>query len=407
MSSLPYIIENGLRRVIPYYQSFKTHIKTRWEGRTILDVFSNELGQEPEVIRKEIEANKIYILQNFGKKNDSSYVKGWESLKDRLIKKHDVIYNMRHMHEPSVVVDESIEANTPKTMINIVHHDHDFLVINKPAGIPVHPTLNYHYNSVSEILKHDLNLENIWTTHRLDKVTSGILILGLNKETGSKVANIIEHKLESTFKTYLARVKGHFPDLYSYTCPIFLVNPNGGYLMPSNLNKLPVKSTTKFERLRYNNELDESIVECIPISGKMHQIRIHLRNIGYPIVNDWVYNDKSNLSTINILKNDIELGLYDKIIEKHPNFLQDLEFIDLNSLIDDKIKEKLVNIKHLATERLDNYRTSVCDECGRTLFEMERNKEHSFIYLHAFRYKYEGGSDSFDFKTPMPVWCEI
>lgn len=406
MSSLPYIIENGLRKVVPYYQTFKTHIKTRWEGRTILDVFSNELGQEPDVIRREIETNKIYVLQNFGKKNDSDYVKGWEYLKDRLIRKHDVIYNMRHMHEPSVIIDESIVPNNESTMINIVHQDKDFLVINKPAGIPVHPTLNYYYNSVSEILKHDLKLENIWTTHRLDKVTSGILILGLNKETGTKVANIIEHKLEFTSKTYLARVKGHFPDLHAYTCPIFLVNPNGGYLMPSNLNKLPVQSTTKFKRVKYNKELDESIVECTPISGKMHQIRIHLRNIGYPIVNDWVYNDQSELTPINILKNDIELSLYRIITEKHPS-LKDVDHLDMSLLVNDEIKRKLALIKELAVERLESYRTNSCEVCGRTLFEMEREKEKSFIYLHAYRYKFVAESDSFDFTTPIPAWCEI
>ncbi|WEJ93029.1 pseudouridine synthase [Yamadazyma tenuis] len=336
MSSAPsYVIENGLRKVLPYYQSYKTHIKTRWEGRTILDVFSTELGQPPDVITQEISDSKIYVLEDFGKKT-SQIVKGWDLLQSRKIQKHDVIFSIRHMHEPSVVVDMSISPNTPNTLINVIFHDHNYLVVNKPAGIPVHPTSNYLYNSVSEILKFDLKLENIWTSHRLDKVTSGVLILGLNKDTGSRLSKIIEHKSDHTTKTYFARVQGYFPDTYTYKCPIVLVNPNGGYLMPGNLSKLVTSSTTKFKRLQYSTFLDESIVECTPISGKMHQIRVHLRNIGFPITNDWVYNNLSQLTPINRLKNDIELKIYDMVSKSYPQVFDVGECeqtIDLETLI--------------------------------------------------------------------------
>lgn len=433
MSSTPtYIFENGLRKVLPYYQLYQTHIKTRWEGLTILDVYTKELGQQAPVIINEIKNHQIYILENFGKQQQSQYIKGWDILQHRKICKHDVIYNLRHMHEPSVIEDQSLNPDHLGTVsasrIGIIHKCNDFLVINKPSGIPTHPTSNYRYNSITEILKYDLNLSNIWPSHRLDKLTSGVLMFGLNKKSGQMLLKIIEHKGLLTKKIYYARVKGSFPvDPISYTCPVFLINVNGGYIMPTNTGALPINCTTKFRRLQYNEALDESIVECMPITGKMHQIRIHLRNLGFPITNDFVYNHTHTnwLSELNQLKNQIELKIYGKLFHKYPDLRtftvidQDGErmlgsdkYVNIDQFIndDDEIIHGLSQIRQLALQRLDQYKNQhTCSECGRSLFELERLKDKSFIYLHAHQYIFSGDEefDLFNYQSQLPQWCVI
>lgn len=325
------------------------------------------------------------------------------------------------MHEPSVIIDNSIPSNCQQSQLNVIHHDNDYLVVNKPSGIPTHPTGNYRYNSVSEILKHDFNLGQIWTCHRLDKVTSGVLIFALNAQKGKEMQYIIEHKGARTTKTYVARVQGRFPagDV-AVRAPVFLVNPNGGYFMPPNL-QCATDSTTKFQLLRYSPELDQSVVKCTPISGKMHQIRIHLRNLGFPIVNDFVYNNRAELSEINRLKNEIEMRVYERI-----DFAAAASgsgsgtggtgtgadsagtaTLNLSPHIH-SLNPLLTKIKHLAAQRIINYRTDkLCHECGAQLFPEERDQHHSFIWLHAYKYEYNGDGEGFNFETPLPSWCNF
>lgn len=387
-----------------------------------MDVFTTELGQLETIVTKEIQSEKLYVLENFGKTSDIKYVKGWDLLQHRKIQKHDVVYNMRHMHEPAVIEDHSVEiCQDYPSKIAILHKDNDLLVINKPSGIPTHPTSNYRLNSVTEILKHDLQLPNVWPGHRLDKLTSGVLILGLNKPTVHRLMKIIEHKLELTGKLYYARVRGEFPsDPFEFTSPVFLLNINGGYLMPTNLQALPTNSTTRFKRVEYNSELNESVVECTPISGKMHQIRIHLRNLGYPITNDFVYNNINveQLSEVNKYKNNIELEIYQNLYKKYPHLNtcrpvgsipEDQKVIDITEFLNNDIEKRFQEVRQLALDRLQQYRNDECSECGRQLYDLERQRDQSFIYLHAHQYTFAGDTEfgGFDFKTNLPSWCNL
>lgn len=387
---MTYVIENGIRRVVPYYKLYKTHIKTRWEGRTISDVFTKEFGQLESQVKKDIEENKLYVISRCGFKDQLEY-KGNE-VHGRLIAKNDVICNLKHIHEPEVGFEK----------IEIVYESDDILVVNKPPGIPTHPSSSYRYNSVLEILKHDMKID-LWTTHRLDKVTTGVLIFGKNKQSAVDIMSKISRK-DITTKQYFARVKGEFPEgRMELKCPVFLINANGGYLMP---NSVPMDTTTKFERIKYNMDLDESIVKCTPISGKMHQIRVHLRNLGYPISDDLFYHDN--------LKNSIELEIYRSIFDKYPHLghlvnegssLIETELdedLDLSIFLLSSIKQKLIDLKKDSTKRIESYKKgNVCEECGRALMEPDFKK--SSIYLHAFHYKFP----EFEFMTSPPSWCEI
>lgn len=428
-----YYFENGLRKVYPYFFEYQTHVKSRWVGRSLIDVFLNELGQDQDIVRKEITNNLIYIVDNFGRKEESKTIKGWPNLSDRIIHKNDIIYNIKHMHEPSVphsilekIQDTSIQKSTN---IEIIFKDNELLVVNKPIGIPTHPTGSYKYNTLTEILKHDLQLHNIWPCHRLDQTTSGILILALNKQKCNEIVNLIENHKEKIQKYYFARVEGEFPEgELTYNCPIFSINTTGGYILQTNYQNLPKNSPTVFTRVKYNETLNQSIVLCKPITGRMHQIRIHLRNMGYPIVNDKYYNpkdDNSLESIINIKRCNIELRIYERIIAKEPQFkiqhghfdqnfnrnecIDIFKFAELEN--DVEVRAALAEIKELRQRAIAEQKASFnkkCPQCSRELFNSDRDISKMDVWLHSFKYELLiDQNNPLSYETSPPIWCNI
>ncbi|ODV77500.1 DRAP deaminase and pseudouridylate synthase [Suhomyces tanzawaensis NRRL Y-17324] len=417
-----YNFENGLRKVVPYHFSYQTHVKPRWVGRTLVEVYTSEFGEKAQIIEHDLSQKVIYVLSNYGKKGGPVKIEGLEALCDRKIERFDMICNSKHMHEPSVPVGE--ESTSPG--IPIVFENDELLVVNKPCGIPTHPTGNYYYNSVTEICKYELGLANVWPCHRLDKVTSGILILGKTKEAGIRYLGIIQNQKDRLVKEYVARVDGEFPTQeVMVNCPIFSVNSTGGYIKPLNAESLPINSTTLFKRIQYCPKLNQSIVICKPLTGRMHQIRIHLRNLGHPISNDYIYNpvlDTLPNHEINVLNGEIEKELYRRVFEKFPSFgkfqAPDVSVIKTDKCInlfeitnwhdDTGLNAK---VKDLKTQRqamlseLKQEHGEVCTECRRSLFDTDKDMTGLGIWLHAYRYEYLGEKPGFSFQTDMPTWA--
>ncbi|KAF3426946.1 hypothetical protein E2986_03356 [Frieseomelitta varia] len=162
--------------------------------------------------------------------------------------------------------------------------DEDVVVVNKPASIPVHPCGRYRHNTVVFILAKEYNLKNLRTIHRLDRLTSGILLFGRTP----KKARQMEHQIRNrqVHKQYVCRVEGEFPE-EEVVCsePIEVVSYKIGVCKVSEKGK---DCVTRFKRLSYNGK--SSVVLCKPQTGRMHQIRVHLQYLGYPVVNDPLYN---------------------------------------------------------------------------------------------------------------------
>lgn len=416
-----YTFENGLQKVKPYYHLQKVHAKPRWFGKTLIDIFTLEFGETEENVVSDILNHRLYIYSNYGRQGGPKLVQGLEKLRMHTLESCDYVHNNRHMHEPSV------PANGDPN-IQVVFQNSDVVVVNKPLGIPTHPTASYMYNSVTEMVKHELGIPDIWTCHRLDKVTSGVLILAKTQEASRYYLKIIQDKKTDISKEYVARVQGKFPEgKLMVNCPIFSVNSSGGYLKPLNSHELPANSTTLFERIKYNAELNESIIKCIPLTGKMHQIRIHLRNIGFPITNDYVYNpinSQLNNHEINELNNSIELTLYRRIFQVYPQFgkllpaesniINNHYTIDVPTITrwrqDEKLIEQTSHLREARQQLLNSMKKAhnvKCTECNRALFTTEKDMEGLEIWLHAFRYSYPKSIRFFDFETDLPKWCDI
>ncbi|KAJ8726108.1 hypothetical protein PYW07_000806 [Mythimna separata] len=259
-----YYIENGLRKVYPYYFTFTTFTKGRWVGEKILDVFAREFRAHPAAeYERCIRAGTLTV--NYERVDP-----------DYRLKHNDLLANVVHRHEVPV-------TSQP---ITLVHIDEDIVVVNKPASIPVHPCGRYRHNTVVFILAKEYNLKNLRTIHRLDRLTSGLLLFGRSP----KKARQMEHQIRNrqVQKEYVCRVDGEFPD-DEIEClePIEVVSYKIGVCKVSPKGK---DCSTVFKRLGYNMASNTSVVLCKPKTGRMHQIRVHLQYLGYPVVNDPLYN---------------------------------------------------------------------------------------------------------------------
>ena len=189
--------------------------------------------------------------------------------------------------EPSLLVAENIP-------LNIVYEDKDLLVVDKPAGLIVHPAPgNPKHTLVNAILAHfpDLpyggNSLRPGIVHRLDKDTSGLMLVAKNRQALNNLAN--QFKTRSVTKTYLVLVKGH-------------LSPRKGFIEapigrdPHNRKRMAVvekgrDARTEYRVIKYVG--DCSLLEVRLETGRTHQIRVHLSAIGYPVVGDVTYGVKS------------------------------------------------------------------------------------------------------------------
>ena len=178
--------------------------------------------------------------------------------------------------------------------LNIIYEDNDLLVIDKPAGLPIHPAPgHYSHTLVNAILAYLPSLPESddslrpGIVHRLDKDASGVMVVAKNSVAQANLIN--QFKTRSVVKAYLVLVKGRLtPDEGVIEAPIGRD--------PRNRKRMAVVAEGKEARTQYyviKHVGDYTLVEVRPETGRTHQIRVHLSAIGYPVVGDSVYGVKS------------------------------------------------------------------------------------------------------------------
>lgn len=181
-----WVIEGPLRRVPPYYYTYLTFCKQRWIGQTLLDVFASEFrDRSKEYYQRAIEEELVLV-------NDKV------ATVDQILCNGDLIMHRTHKHEQPVT----------SRKIKIVHEDDDLVVIDKPNGLPVHPTGRFNFNTVMAILEHE-NKIVCHPCNRLDRLTSGLMFLAKNSKSAEKLGQQIRDR--TVQKEYLALVVGEFP----------------------------------------------------------------------------------------------------------------------------------------------------------------------------------------------------
>jgi 23S rRNA pseudouridine1911/1915/1917 synthase len=167
----------------------------------------------------------------------------------------------------------------------IVHEDDDLVVVSKSGSIPVHAAGKYFRNTLIARLREDIDPE-LDLAHRLDRETSGLVVLTRNREASRRMAGAFARG--EVTKTYLAVVRGlPAADEFVVDAPIGRVGkdfPVARAVVDTQGGK-PAKTAFRvLGRLR-----DVSVLEARPATGRRNQVRVHLEHAGHPIVGDKIY----------------------------------------------------------------------------------------------------------------------
>jgi RluA family pseudouridine synthase len=167
--------------------------------------------------------------------------------------------------------------------MNILHIDSHLIIINKPAGLPVLPD-GWEKDSEYLVKKLEAKYGKIFIVHRLDKITSGVMVFALDAET-HRALNMQFEKHEAE-KTYHAIVEGK--PRWDEKVTKFPLHANVGHkhrTIVDDKNGKP--SETRFKVLkRYQSS---ALIEALPRTGRTHQIRVHAMALGHPLLGDILY----------------------------------------------------------------------------------------------------------------------
>ena len=179
--------------------------------------------------------------------------------------------------------------------LDVVYEDDELMVINKPAGLVVHPGVgNFHGTLVNAIAWHlrnlpsyDPNDPSVGLVHRIDKDTSGLLVIAKTPDAKTELGAQFFNK--TTHRSYVALVWGHFTEDSGRIEGNIGRDPKDRLRMAvfppgSDIGKSAVTHYRVLERFGYT-----TLVECILETGRTHQIRAHMRHIGHPLVGDERY----------------------------------------------------------------------------------------------------------------------
>lgn len=217
----------------------------------------------------------------------------------KIIKPRDcIIYEGEERFEPEVSNDYSI-----------LYEDDFLMAVNKPANLPVHPSGIFFKNTLLSFLENDYKIK-LYTLHRIDRETSGIVLFGKNART----AGLIQTKFHTVTKSYLAIVHGTaVEDAFTVDVPL-------GYSETLSVRKkrIPLpesgeEAKTGFKKIYSFGSY--TLVKAIPITGRQHQIRVHLKHVNLPIVGDKIYGQDEHFYL-----EYVKSGYSDVLVEK-------LEFI--------------------------------------------------------------------------------
>ncbi|HEY1333386.1 MAG TPA: RluA family pseudouridine synthase [Myxococcaceae bacterium] len=167
--------------------------------------------------------------------------------------------------------------------------DDSLLVLDKPAGLPIHPTARYHHNTLVKLLerRHGPALRAD-PAHRLDRETSGLLVCGRGPEASRALMRAFQSG--AVHKQYLAVVEGHPPDAFLVDAPIAegTAEVRIAVRIDARAGK-PALTRFAVERRFVRDGAPFAVLRCFPETGRQHQIRVHAREAGFPLVGDKIY----------------------------------------------------------------------------------------------------------------------
>ena len=189
-------------------------------------------------------------------------------------------------------LDFSMSIEKEDIPLDIMYEDEYLLVVNKASGMVVHPAAgNFSHTLVNALLyRFDMsNMDSVrpGIVHRIDKDTSGVMVVAKNEKTLELLSKMIKNK--EVERIYLALVDGVIMhDTGDIDAPIGRDPNNRQKMMVTDVNAKD--AFTHFRVLKRYKEANKTLIECKLSTGRTHQIRVHMKHIGFPIIGDFLYN---------------------------------------------------------------------------------------------------------------------
>lgn len=280
---------------------YRLPVKQRFHQKNIIDFYCESMPGIP----KEIWIEKIKT-GNITMNNEPVTI-------DTLVKAGAIT---QHSSEPQTEPEVS-------SQIKLIHYEPDFLVINKPAPLPMHPCGRFAKNSLISILRLAFPEEEFKLIHRIDANTTGLVVIGKTSMATKNINAQFENK--TMRKEYLALVEGILDkDHFTSGKPISKeLTISGG----RNIKETGLDAFTEFKVIARLENKKQSLVCAIPHSGRTNQIRLHLADVGHPIIGDHGYKDPVYFDNNPLTYKDDCLFLHAwKLSFKHPITNEELNF---------------------------------------------------------------------------------
>ena len=240
----------------------------------------NELNIK-EVLRKSLRMSSRLITKI---KYNHLYLNGSHCSVNSTVQPGDIVCVDFNYNE-----DNSNIVSNPQIKLDILYEDELYIIINKPSNMPVHPSMEHYTDSLSNGVKtyfDSIHLhKKIRPVNRLDKDTSGIVVFAKNEYA--------QENFKPICKEYIAIINGIFSGNGIIDLPIG--RKNGSIIERCIDYENGDSAITEYEVIKNISEYNLSIVKCTLMTGRTHQIRVHLANKLSPILGDTLYGSTSNL----------------------------------------------------------------------------------------------------------------
>ncbi len=214
----------------------------------------------------------------------------------RMIDRARVYYNNKPLLAKNALVSGTIEVVIYKPLskgLKPLFEESDFVLFDKPSGVLVHPAgRKTNYSLTDEVLH--LYGPKAHIVHRLDRETSGLILVAKNRATEVELKNSFENR--SVKKSYLALVRGKLDKTIEIDAPLLNNQTYENLKQRMVIDSKGKSSQTKIVSIKFFPKQNMTLIEAFPFTGRQHQIRAHLFHVKHPIIGDPLYGVPLHIS---------------------------------------------------------------------------------------------------------------